>query len=88
MSLGWGPLTSRRERMRGCARVETTALSGGAEGDEPRRRAAGARAPALAGARAPAQDEAASIFSMFLVTTSIVRPNSSVGLNSTTSVPA
>jgi hypothetical protein len=37
---------------------------------------------------ARAQDEAASISAMFLVTTSMVRPSSSVGLNSTTSVPA
>ena len=34
------------------------------------------------------QEDPASIFSMFLVTTSIVWPRCSVGLNSTTSVPA
>jgi quercetin dioxygenase-like cupin family protein len=39
----------------------------------------------VADARAAVQEDAAS---MFLVTTSIVRPSSSVGLNSTTSVPA
>lgn len=41
-----------------------------------------------AGARAGVQEDPASMSSMFLVTTSIVRPSSSVGLNSTTSVPA
>jgi hypothetical protein len=47
-------------------------------------RSPGAR---IGGRRAAAQEEAASISSMFLVTTSMVRPSSSVGLNSTTSVP-
>ena len=47
-----------------------------------------ARAPADARARAADQEDADSSSAMFSVTTSIVRPSSSVGLNSTTSVPA
>ena len=42
----------------------------------------------ISGQAAIDHEDAASISSMFLVTTSIVRPSSSVGLNSTTSVPA
>ena len=49
----------------------------------PRRGSPATRAP-----RAVAQEDAASISCMFSVTTSIVRPSSTVGLNSTTSVPA
>jgi hypothetical protein len=44
--------------------------------------------PPVADARAADQEDADSSSPMFLVTTSIVRPSSSVGLNSTTSVPA
>ena len=46
------------------------------------------RAPADAGARAAAQEDAGCISSMLRVTTCMVWPSSSVGLNSTTSVPA
>jgi hypothetical protein len=67
---------TRAEAPTGCANDSRTG----------RRRARPGRP--TAGARAAAQDEADSISSMFLVTTSIVRPSSSVGLNSTTSVPA
>ncbi len=49
--------------------------------------AAGGR-PYDTGARAAPQGDAGCISSRFLVTTSMVRPSSSVGLNSTTSVPA
>ena len=56
--------------------------------------APGALTGAAAGVRdlrapgAGPQEDADSISSMFLVTTSMVWPSSSVGLNSTTSVPA
>ena len=43
---------------------------------------------ATGGARAVLQEDAGSVSLMFLVRTSMVRPSSSVGLNSTTSVPA
>ena len=46
------------------------------------------QAPGLGELTRRAQEDADSISPMFLVTTSMVRPSSSVGLNSTTSVPA
>ena len=93
-----GPAPVGRDHRRGAVAVgDAPGADRGAPPEAPRRvngpatRAgrrglAGARE---AGARAVvAHDGAASICCMFLVTTSIVRPSSSVGLNSTTSVPA
>ena len=49
---------------------------------------AGVFAPIIGATVSAAYADAASVSSMFLATTSNVRPSSSVGLNSTTSVPA
>ena len=67
------------------AEKEEFAATRGRAGSAPSSGIPGAR---RVGARALGQEAVASIASMFLVTTSNVRPSSSVGLNSTTSVPA